>query len=174
MELHHRLSDTIDAVHRQTEFYLTKELGIKVLSTEVSTHTVESITLHELTSIIALGGAISFSIAFSFDQKISAEILKIETAGLDIKPEEISEYTKATVAEMANIILGHCCTQMQETEKLITMSVPMVIERAGMLHRPHDASFSRICFTTNLGAFDINCVAPTSLFEKENLHSMLG
>jgi len=167
MELNDRSKATVEELHRQTDIYLKDTLNLEVLSIEKSIDTLETIELRDMTAIITLCGVSSFSIAFSFNLKLSYEILRIQSQehGLDINEDEFVSYSKYAIAEMANIILGLSCTQLQEDGQLLTISPPLVLEKSCILHRPKVASFSQLTIKTNFGDFDVNCITPSTLFD---------
>jgi CheY-specific phosphatase CheX len=166
MELNNRSEATVEELHRQTVIYLKETLNLEVFSIEKLIDTLETIELREITAIITLSGVNSFSIAFSFNTKLSYEILRIQSHehGLDIDESEYVSYSKYAIAEMANIILGLSCAQLQEESQLLTISPPLVLEKSCKLHRPKKASFSQLTIKTNFGDFDVNCIAPSTIF----------
>jgi CheY-specific phosphatase CheX len=167
MDLNYRSEATIKELHRQTEFYLKETLSLEVLSIKQSIETLETIALRDMTAIITLCGLSCYSIAFSFNRKLSYEILRIQSQehGLDIDEHDYNSYSKYAIAEMANIILGLSCNDLQENGQLLTISPPLVIEKAEELHRPKNASFSQLTINTNFGDFDVNCIAPATFFD---------
>jgi|APCry1669193181_1035450.scaffolds.fasta_scaffold15175_3 CheY-specific phosphatase CheX len=176
MDLNYRLEATIEALQKETEIYLKDSLKLQVVSSQKTIETLETIEMRDMTVIIVLNGAIGFSIAFSFNRALSAEILKIEMSayGLAIKESEYVLYIQSAIAEMVNIIIGRSCTLLQEEGKLINITTPMVIEKTGKLHRPKDASFSQLTIKTNYGEFDVNCIAPSIIFDKNSANNLQG
>jgi len=116
MDLNYRLEATIEALQKETEIYLKDSLKLQVVSSQKTIETLETIEMRDMTVIIVLNGAIGFSIAFSFNRALSAEILKIEMSayGLAIKESEYVLYIQSAIAEMVNIIIGRSCTLLQE------------------------------------------------------------
>jgi|GEM_PF-3308407 len=176
MDINYRLEATIEALHQETEFYLKQSLKLDVVSSQKTLESLETIEMRDMTVIIVLNGAIGFSIAFSFGRDLSAEILRIESAayGLVIKESEYVKYIQAAIAEMVNVIIGRSCTLLQEEGRLINITTPMVIEKSGKLHRPKDASFSQLTIKTNYGEFDVNCIAPSIIFDKNSANDLQG
>ncbi len=169
MELNDRSEATVEELHRQTEIYLKDTLNLEVISIDKAIDTLEIIELRDITAIITLCGVSSFSIAFSFNLKLSYEILRIQSQvhGLGIEENDYVSYSKYAIAEMANIILGLSCAQLQENSQLLTISPPLILEKSCKLHRPKDASFSQLTIKTNFGDFDVNCIAPSTIFDNK-------
>jgi CheY-specific phosphatase CheX len=158
---------TLDCLSRHTQQYFEESLGLPVTLHAAPELHPRQIALRDLTAILGLGGPVSFLIAFSLDEGLARHIEDIETQGLDIPEDEREIYLHATVAELANVILGHCTTDLGQAQHIVSMSTPVVVESPRMLGLPDSATFFRIQCHTGHGHMDIVCVSPRELFDPQ-------
>jgi CheY-specific phosphatase CheX len=126
---------------------------------------VDELQLCDVTAILALGGAANVWVAFSAEIGLADAIRRIETAGFDPAEAERPEYLHAALAEVANIVLGHCTADLGALAGLVSLSTPMVIEQRRHLMRPHDVEFARVSFETSQGTLLIACITPREHFD---------
>lgn len=150
----------------RTRKFFKEELGIEIASATPSIGDVKTLALHDITAIIGVGGAVNLLIAFSFSRSLRDKLLAKFTSDLVVPPEQKGLYARETAAEIVNIVMGHCTIDLQSLDGAITLSPPVIIEKAKSIRRPKNAVFANLRIETEFGCADINFVGPRGLFDE--------
>jgi len=151
----------------QTKTYLHDQVGIDVTEVRATTENIENLKLRPLTAVLGVGGSAGLLVAFSFSQQIANALFERLTAGIEITPDQVADYREATLAEFANIVLGHCTGELAKDGEHISLSPPVVLEDAKSIFRMKNAMFGTISMATPNGPFDIHMVGPRDVFDGE-------
>ena len=152
---------------KHTRQYLAECLEMEILSEQMLGTDLDEVALRDLTAILSLGGASSVMVAFSVDLSLALEIRRIETRDLRLPGEDAALYLHAALAEMANVVLGHCTADLATGTAVVTLSTPVVIESKRLLTRPDQTRFAQVAFDTPHGRLDIACIAPRDRFDAQ-------
>jgi CheY-specific phosphatase CheX len=158
-------SALITSLINQTKSYLASEAGIDVTDTRRVTGNLDQLELQQSTAIIGVGGSVGLLIAFSFPQEMVNVLYDRLTANIKIPAGDEDLYRRATVTEVANIIIGNCTADFSTEGERITMSPPILLEETKHIRRMKSAMFDSISMVTAYGCFDINLVGPCEMFD---------
>jgi len=155
----------MQSVITRTRDYFDEEFGIGLIESDGGCGDVDSLTLHDMTAIIGMGGAVNLLIAFSFDKGLINALYEQMTADFDVQADEVQMFHKAAAGEVVNTVLGHCTVDFQEMDgRVISLTPPVIIDKVKHIHRMKDAMFYTQTLSTKLGRMDINLVGPRELF----------
>lgn len=150
----------------RTRSHLESEFGIAVNETDSRGGDLDSLTLHDMTAIIGMGGSVNLLIAFSFQDAVIDALFQRMTAGLEVHPEEVEMYRESAAGEVVNTILGNCTIDLQQAnEPVISMTPPVILDRVKTIRRMKDAMFYTQSLSTDCGRMDISLVGPRELFD---------
>lgn len=150
----------VAAVRLHTEAYVSEILGIPLRECPVVFDKPNEIGLRSLSTLIAMGGATSVLVCFTVDQALADELLRIESAGLDLDGMDRGELVQATLSELANIVLGHCTTNLCSKDQSVSLSAPVVISVERLRPPPEKSSFARLTYETRFGMMDVFMFGP--------------
>ena len=160
-----KLMQIMESIISKTRDYFDREFHIKMIGVDSGVGGLDTLVLKDITAIIGMGGAVNLLIAMSFDKGMINALFDRMTADINIQPDEIVKFRKATAGEVVNTILGHCTGDLQGLDRLgITMTPPVIIDEAKNIHRSKDAMFYTQSMHTEFGHVDINLVGPRELF----------
>jgi len=122
----------------------------------------KKIKLHDLSAVISMGSSkINIIIVFSADKTFVDKLTQLETNGIELDKDEYYEMLHATLAETANIILGHTTRDVGLNKSPISLSPPMLIESSNSMTCAKKASLKSIIFISQYGNIEIHIVKPT-------------
>jgi CheY-specific phosphatase CheX len=149
----------------QTKDYLTREAGIEVTRARRGPRCLDQLNLKQSTAVIGVGGDFGALIAFSLPAALVDVLYDRLTAAFTVPAGDEALYRREVVAEMANIIIGHCTAHISANGRRVTMSPPVLLEEAKPVPRMKDAVFESVSIDTPHGSFDINLVGPCGMFD---------
>ena len=127
---------------------------------------VERISLRDITAVIAVGGPMSFLVAFSLDVTVLDKMFRNYTSGLEISEDEVDEYRHETLGDIINLVLGRVTTDLRVAGAVLTVSPPIVFADSRQIRRPKRALFSAASLITPNGILQISVIGPPELFDR--------
>jgi CheY-specific phosphatase CheX len=100
-------------------------------------------------------------IALSYEESLFNEIFIRYTADLTIEENEREEAIIDSAGDIINILVGNTLADVNDNNKKITMSPPIVITAAKQIGCPRDSAFYRTHLVAQYGMVDIylvNCL----------------
>lgn len=166
------LNDHVEEVMRsaiaRTCSYFETEFGITVTEVDAGVDYLDSLTLLDMTAIIGMGGLVNLLIAFSFQDSLVDALFQRMTSDLKVQPDEMEMYREAAAGEVVNTILGHCTIDLQQLDRQgISMTPPVILDRAKTIWRMKNSMFYSQGLNTTLGRMSINLVGPLELFDSK-------
>jgi CheY-specific phosphatase CheX len=155
----------ISSLVERTKCYLADEVGIDVTEIRRADGDIDQLRLRQETTVIGVGGSVGLLVAFSFPQEIIDVLYERLAASIEVPPSEEGLYRRATVSEIANVIIGSCTADFSARGERISISPPIMLEEAKHIRRMKNAMFSTISMVTEHGCFDINLVGPRDMFD---------
>ena len=149
----------------QTKEYLTREVGIEVTRARRGPRGLDRLNFKQSTAVVGVGGDFGALIAFSLPEELVDVLYDRLTAAFTVPAGDEALYRREVVAEMANIIIGHCTAHISGKGGRVTMSPPVLLEAAKPIPRMKDAVFESVSIDTPHGSFDINLVGPCGMFD---------
>jgi len=149
----------------QTKDYLAREVGIEVTRARRGPRGLDRLNLKSSTAVVGVGGDFSALIAFSLPEELVNVLYDRLTAAFTVPAGDEALYRCEVVAEMANIIIGHCTARLSANGGRVTMSPPVLLDAAKPIPRVKDAVFESVSMDTPHGSFDINLVGPCDMFD---------
>ncbi|MDD1615211.1 MAG: hypothetical protein CG439_268 [Methylococcaceae bacterium NSP1-2] len=135
--------------------FFSTELMIETTSTTSELNTIQKMELNYLTSLINVEGSIKMFVALSYDKGLFNEIFARYTADLDIAEDEQEEALTDSAGDIINIIVGNTLADVNETDKKIIMSPPLVITAAQQIACQRNSLFYKANLITKYGALDV-------------------
>ncbi|MGB8954742.1 MAG: ATP-binding protein [Tumebacillaceae bacterium] len=152
----------IEALTETTESFFADYIGVQVSPREEAALQVpEKLHLQQVTSFIAVKGAVEGLFAISMDQQFSTALLR--KLLIEELPGELeTEYVEDSLAETANIILGNSIRKFKGYEEILIMEPPTTIYTEGASVKYADSEIwtrdlssdlgtLRLCFILNRG-----------------------
>lgn len=155
----------MDKLSNRMISFLQDELDIETISITFFLKTIQKMDLNYLTSLINVEGNIKMLFAFSYDESFFNEIFKRYTEDLEINEDEKEEAYIDSAGDIINIIIGNTLADLENTEKKIMISPPIVITEAKQIGRPRNAVFYTANLVTEYGTMDIYLVGPNEQFD---------
>ena len=152
----------IEALTETTDSFFADHLDVKVSPREdAALQAPDKLHLQQVTSFIAVKGAVEGLFALSMDEQFSTALLRkllIE----DLPRELETEYVEDSLAETANIILGNSIRKFKGFEEILIMEPPTTIYTEGASVKYADSEIwtrdlasdfgtLRLCFILNRG-----------------------
>jgi CheY-specific phosphatase CheX len=147
--------------------YLADHANINVTAVHTSTDDIAHLRLRPSTAVIGIGGSTGLHVAFSFPRELVDVLFERLTAEITLPPGEDEHYRRATVAEVANIIVGNCTADLTLPGQCIAITPPILLHDTKDVFRTKDASFGVISMVTPHGSFDIHVVAPKESYDSQ-------
>ena len=155
----------MQSIIKRTRDYFNGEFGIGLIESDGDCGDVDSLTLHDITAILGMGGTANVLISVSFDEKLITILYNKMTSDFVVKDDEVNMFREATAGEIVNIILGHCTVDFQEMKtQTVSLTPPVILHKVKHIHRMKNAMFYTQCLRTEFGNMDINLVGPRELF----------
>ena len=149
----------------RTRNYFESEYGIDVAAVDSGTGDLESLTLLDMTAIIGIGGRFNLQIAFSFQDDLINTLSQRMTEDFKVQPDEIEMYREAAAGDVVNTIVGHCTGDLpQWNHQGISMTPPIILERAKTIGCMKNAMFFTQGLSTAFGRMNISLLGPRELF----------
>jgi len=141
--------------------FLNDELAIETIDRTLVVNTLQKMQLNYLTSLISVEGGIKVFIALSYDESLFNEIFARYTADLTIEDDEQEEALIDSAGDIINILVGNSLADMNDTNKKMIMSPPIVITAAKQIGCQRHSLVYRTRLVTQYGVVDIylvNCL----------------
>jgi CheY-specific phosphatase CheX len=162
-----KVARVMDSAIAQIRAYLEAELGLHTQVQPAQNGIIDALKLREMTSIIGVNGAIELFVAFSFAESLVEVLYQQMTEGMEIAPDEVEELKKAAVAEIMNIVIGHCTTDLQDmSPDIINITPPNVLSLVKIVPRLKNAEFYQRSVETDFGPLDVFLIGPKELFSQ--------
>jgi len=159
------IAEVVASILARTRRHFEEEFGIGVTDVSQDRGNIEMLEIHDLTAIVGVGGPVNLLIAFSFEQRLVDALYARMTADIEVPPGEEDLYRGSAAAEIVNTIIGNCTADFQEREHGISLTPPVILEKAKHIRRMKNAVFMSRSLDTEFGRVDINLVGPTELFD---------
>ena len=152
----------IEALTETTEAFFSGSLDVELIpQEEAALPASEKLHLSQVTSFVAVKGAVDGMFALSMDEAFSTALLGKML--IEELPEELeTEYIEDSLAETANIILGNSIRKFKGFEEILIMEPPTTIYTEGASVKYADSEIwtrdlssalgtLRLCFILNRG-----------------------
>ena len=154
----------IRSIVNHTCLYFKNEIHMTVVPGEPFGGDIKKLVVRDVVALISLGAPVNLLIAFSFDKSLVTAMFEATTAGLQVAEDEVDMFMRESAAEVINVVLGHSTADLTKAGKNVALSPPIVIEDASNVYKPKGAYFTTVTISTNKGNFDIDFIAPKSVF----------
>lgn len=159
------IADVVASTLARTRSYFEEEFAIDVTDVSQDRGNIELLEIHDLTAIVGVGGPINLLVAFSFEQALVDALYRRMTADIEVPPGEEDLYRSSAAAEIVNTIIGNCTADFQQRDHGISLTPPVILDKAKHIQRMKNAVFVSRSLETTFGRVDINLVGPTELFD---------
>ncbi len=159
------VAQVVASTLERTRSYFEEEFGIDVSDISRDSGDIATLDIHGLTAVVGVSGPVSLLVAFSFDESLVDVLYRRMTAEIEVPPGEEDIYRSSVAAEILNTILGNCTADLQQRDKAITLTPPMILDSAKHIHRMKNALFISRSLSSEFGSVDINLVGPGELFD---------
>jgi CheY-specific phosphatase CheX len=157
-----RIRGVAAALAGRTKSYL---VGQDIDVIEVRAVTKHQPALRYATAVVGLGGSVGLLFAFSFSQDLVDVLYRRFAAEVAIEPDQEPVFRDAVIAELANVVAGHCTADLAEHGERIPLSPPILLEHSETIDRMGDATRGTVEMITRHGSFDIHMVEPRKGFD---------
>jgi hypothetical protein len=120
------LSCALDAVEARTLAYLEDDLGLRAQTTRL--WGPQALSVLDVSAQLELAGPIELTLVFSAEDRLLRLMHGLETRGLSLSASDLHALFPATVAEVANIVAGHCTQDFGDCERIVSLSPPLMLE----------------------------------------------
>lgn len=157
-----------DVLRARTIRYFSEELALEARPATETPVLRNRLRLPDssVTAIMGLSGSLHVLVAFSFSSSLADHVFRTSTAELAIAPEEKETMMNESTSEVINLVIGHSMEDLDRLGDTISLSPPAVISEGRQLHRPRDACFSELAFSTDQGMLNVFFIAPPDLFDE--------
>jgi CheY-specific phosphatase CheX len=152
------LSCALDAVEARTLAYLDDDLGLSARTTRL--WGADAQRLLDVSALLELGGPIAMTLVFSAEDRLLRLMHGLETRELKLSASELHALFPATVAEVANIVAGHCTQDFGDCGRIVSLSPPRMLEPAEMEQLAAGRPLGKIRFHTPHGQLDVLGLLP--------------
>lgn len=154
--------------------YFNRFTELSSMQTSVS-NVPRELKLHDTTAVIGVSSVrMNVIAAFSADKTFVDKLVALETEGFELSEEEYHEMAHATLAEAANIILGHATSELSLDGSHITLSAPMMIDSSSAMGCTKESSLKRIILNSQFGDMDIDIIIPHDQTKQTNLQECIS
>ena len=164
----------MDSAIKRTRRYFEDEFIIGAVEPGQITGTLDMLDFHEMTAAVNIGGPISLLVAFSFEQGLLDALYRHMTADFIVPVDEEAQYREAVAAEIVNIVVGNCTTDLQQQNQGVSMSTPEILDKEKLIQRMKGAVFSCQNLNSEFGRVGINLVGQKEVFDDENHYEKWG
>ena len=136
--------------------YFRNEHGMVMTDAPAGDGRVEGVELLGPTAIIGLEGRFNLQVVLSVEDRLASTVYEWMTDGFGEAPGDAQEHRQGAVAELLNIVLGQCTTDLEHLDRQgIGLTSPLIIDQSRGLLVEH----GRVCchrrYVTERGRLDI-------------------
>jgi CheY-specific phosphatase CheX len=147
--------DLIDKLSNRMVAFLNTELDIATIDSVLVSNTLQKMQLNYLTSLISLEGSVKMFVALSYDESLFNEVFARYTAELTLEDDEQEEAMIDSAGDIVNILVGNTLADINDNNKKITMSPPIVITAAKQIGCQRHSLVYRTHLITQYGVVDV-------------------
>ena len=151
----------INKITERLVVFLDDELVIKTIQAFYDLDSIQLMELRYLTSLINIDGVVKVFVVFSYSESLFNEIFIRYTDGLSIKDSEKEEAMMDSAGDIINIIVGNTLADIEEPNKKITISPPLVITAAKQVACQRGSLLYKANLDTEYGDLDIYVISNT-------------
>jgi CheY-specific phosphatase CheX len=145
----------MDKLSYRVMAFLNKELSIETTSISFAINTIQKMELNYLTSLINVEGDVKMFVVLSYDESLFNEVFVRYTRDLVIEKEEQEEAIIDSAGDVINIIVGNTLADINEANKKIIISPPIIITAAKQIACQRHALFYKATLVTEYGGLDV-------------------
>jgi CheY-specific phosphatase CheX len=145
----------MDKLSQRVIDFFRDELMIETINIDFAINTVKKMELNYLTSIINVESSVKMFVVLSYDEPLLNEVFSRYTSGLVIEEDEKEDAIIDSAGDIINIIVGNILAEVNNTDKKITISPPIVITSAEKIACQRNSLFYRANLVTEYGIVDI-------------------
>jgi CheY-specific phosphatase CheX len=145
----------MDKLSHRVMAFLNKELGIETNSISFAINTIQKMELNYLTSLINVEGDVRMFVVLSYDKSLFNEVFARYTSDIVIEEDEQEEAVIDSAGDVINIIVGNTLADVNEKNKKIIISPPIVITAAKQIACQRNSLFYKATLVTEYGGLDV-------------------
>lgn len=157
----------LEACVKRTRECLASQVEMHVGETQLVGDLVDRIDLRDVTAVIAVGGPMSFLVAFSLDRPLLDTMFRHYTSGIDVEDDEIDDYRHETIGDVVNLVMGQVTTDLEVAGAILNVSPPIVFAESRQVRRPRKARFAAARLVAPDGVIDVSVIGPRELFDQK-------
>jgi len=163
------MKQALDFIINRTAVFLSEEADIQIEQKDYQLLDQQHFYLKQLTALMSLSGDISLNVAFSFEDKLIAQILNIYAQELDYADDEYEAYLEETAADVINIIIGNATTDFEQEGTSVHISVPLVMREAKSIGRKKNVTYYSTTLFTRYGQMRITMIPAVTPVKKKRV-----
>ena len=118
----------------RTKEFLEEDMSIEVIHYNKPICSLKTVELRKNTTVIGIGGSISFMVALSYDDDLLAQLVEVFLEGEGYGDDEKDEIFESVSMEVANTVIGNALVNPID-DTTLTITPPVYVYEAKSLTR---------------------------------------
>jgi len=148
----------LDALVLQSKLFLSEDMDIEILKTDIVDNSPDKITLKDYTSMIGTGGKLNLMIVISFEKEILEHLVELFMDGEEVEEEEKEEINDSVSGETINTIIGLSLPIFPNRGKGVTITPPITISDASNIKKYKNSKIVTANLVTEYGCISISAM----------------